>query len=229
MDLNSLLALDCECLRAIATTLGLPEKADEYRRLYDDLSRNINEFLWDEDRGMYVDRYWAGRFSNRMAASNFYPLIAGIAATDRAERMLETLLDDKKFWGQYVLPTISRDDSAFADQQYWRGTIWPPTNYLVYQGLKRYRFDKAAAELGARSADLFLGSWRNHQVCREDYDSRTGDGGGQKYQSWGPLFALTAIEEFIDVTPWDGLRIGTVSPPRPQRSTISLSKTESGE
>lgn len=33
------------------------------------------------------------------------------------------------------------------------------------------------------------------------------------YQSWGPLFALMAVEEFIDVTPWDGLRIGTLAPP----------------
>ena len=56
-------------------------------------------------------------------------------------------------------------------------------------------------------------SWRDYQLCRENYDSRTGEGGGHSYQSWGPLFALIGIEEFIDVTPWEGLRIGSLAPP----------------
>ncbi len=213
VDLNSLIALDFECLREIAAILGYRAEAERYGRLYEEISSRINELLWDENSGMYVDRFWNGRSSSRLAASNFYPLVAGVAPQERAERILSTLLDEKKFWGEYVLPTISRDDPVFGDQQYWRGTIWPPTNYLVYQGLKRYHFDEVAALLARRSVDLFLGSWQRFQLCRENYDSRTGAGGGQKYQSWGPLFALMGIEEFIDVTPWEGLRIGTLFPP----------------
>lgn len=213
VDLNSLIALDFECLRDIAGILGYRAEAERYGRLYEEISNSINEHLWDEYSGMYVDRFWDGRISSRLAASNFYPLVAGVASKERSERILKTLLDENKFWGEHVLPTISRDDPAFSDQQYWRGTIWPPTNYLVYQGLKRYRFDEAAALLARRSVDLFLGSWRRFQLCRENYDSRTGAGGGQKYQSWGPLFALMGIEEFIDVTPWEGLRIGNLFPP----------------
>jgi hypothetical protein len=213
VDLNSLIALDLECLSRIAEILGLDDAAEKCTTRYESISRAMNEHLWDEDRGMYMDRFWDGRRSTRMAASNFYPLVAGIAPPDRAERMIDTLLDETKFWGKFVLPSISRDDPAFGDQQYWRGTIWPPTNYLVYQGLRRYNFDLVAAELAKRSVDLFLGSWTRSQLCRENYDGRTGEGGGQKYQSWGPLFALTGIEEFIDVTPWDGLRMGSLSPP----------------
>lgn len=219
VDLNSLLALDLECLAKIAVELGCEERAIELHTQYRALADRINRELWDDALGMYVDRYWDGRVSSRLAASNFFPLIAGIPSRERAERILDTLLDDTKFWGRYVIPTISRDDPAFEDQQYWRGTIWPPTNYLIYQGLRRYRFDEVAGELAARSAELFLRSWRDHQLCRENYDSRTGEGGGQIYQSWGPLFALIAIEEFIDVTPWDGLRVGTLAPP--PTSTLS--------
>jgi hypothetical protein len=133
-------------------------------------------------------------------------------ARRQAERMLATLLDPTRFWGQWVVPTIARDDPAFADQQYWRGTIWPPTNYLLYQGLRRYGFDRAAADLATKSVALFLETWREYALCRENYDARTGAGGGQRYQSWGPLFALIGIHEFVDVTPWDGLRIGTPAP-----------------
>ncbi|KPJ90433.1 MAG: hypothetical protein AMS18_10925, partial [Gemmatimonas sp. SG8_17] len=213
VDLNSLLALDHECLALMAERLGLSQKAVLHRAMRARLTDRINDQLWDDTLGMYVDRYWDGRRSDRLAASNFYPLLAGIPTAERAERMLVTLLDEAKFWGRYILPTISRGDPAFSDQQYWRGTIWPPPNYLTYQGLRRYRFDAVAGELAARSVDLFLRSWHDYQTCRENYDSRTGEGGGQVYQSWGPLFALTGIEEFIDSTPWDGLRVGTLTPP----------------
>jgi glycogen debranching enzyme len=213
VDLNSLMALDHECLAEIAGLVGLSDIAGEYHALYRELVAKINECLWDEDQGMYVDRSWDGRRSRRLAASNFYPLIAGIPDAERVRRMLENLLDENRFWGPYVIPSISRNDPAFGDQQYWRGTIWPPPNYLVYQGLRRYGLDEVAGELAARSVDLFLRSWRDHQVCHENYDSRTGAGGGHAFQSWGPLFAVMGIEEFVDVTPWDGLRVGTLTPP----------------
>jgi hypothetical protein len=111
-----------------------------------------------------------------------------------------------------VIPTISRDDPAYKDQQYWRGTIWAPTNYLVYQGLKAYGFDTVASDFARKSADLFLRTWRSFQVSPENFDSRTGEAGGQRYQSWGPLIALVALEEYLDFTPWEGFRFGMIKP-----------------
>jgi hypothetical protein len=213
VDLNSFLALDHECLATIAAELGRADRAAFHRERAEGVRRAMNELLWDDEHGVYLDRHWDGRRSTRLAAANFLPLIAGVPTAARAERMLHTLLAPARFWGPYVVPTISRDDPAFKDQQYWRGTIWPPTNYLLYQGLRRYGFDRAAAELAQRSVDLFLRSWREYRLCRENYDSRTGAGGGQRYQSWGPLFALIGIEEFLDVTPWDGLRLGSAAAP----------------
>jgi len=43
-----------------------------------------------------------------------------------------------EFWGEFVIPSIARNDPAFKDQQYWRGRIWGPMNYLVYLGLRNY-------------------------------------------------------------------------------------------
>jgi len=213
VDLNAYLALDLESLAWLARELGEMERAGGYLEMWRRLRDRMNEHLWNEDRGLYLDRKWSGEWSSRLAASNFLPLAAGIPERHQARRVLDTLMDPEWFWGSYVLPTISRNDPAFPDQQYWRGTIWPPMNYLVYQGLKRYAFDEAAGELAHRSVALFLKSWREHQLCRENYDSRTGEGGGHRYQSWGPLFALMGIEEFLDVTPWAGLTVGSLAPP----------------
>lgn len=212
LDLNCLYALDAYCLAQMANILNLPQDYAFYLDEYEEMRQLINKHLWNEREGFYFDRHWDGRFSSRKAASNFYPLLARIPDQRRAQALIRHLLNPKEFWGDYVLPTISRDDPLFKDQQYWRGTIWPPTNYLVYQGLKAYGFDAVAAEFAQKSVALFLRSWKNFQLCPENFDSRTGEPGGQRYQSWGPLFALIGLEEYLDFTPWEGFRFGMLKP-----------------
>ena len=209
LDLNCLYALDSRCLSLMAQELNLPQEAAHYRQEYERLKGLINAKMWDPKTAFYYDQFWDGRLSRAKAASSFYPLLAGIASPQQADQMVKHLLNEEEFWGDYILPTISRDHPFFNDQQYWRGTIWPPTNYLVYQGLKSYGYDQIASHYAERSVRLFIGSWLRYQLCRENYDSRTGEGGGRRYQSWGPLFCLIGIEEFIDYEPFGGLRLGS--------------------
>lgn len=213
VDLNAYRVLDLDCLGFIAETLGRDGDAAAHRREADALRVRVNEHLWDADRETYADRRWDGTFTPCRTASHFLVLAAGIAPEDRARRMVEHLTEPSLFWGDYVIPTISRDDARFPQQQYWRGTIWPPLNYLVHLGLARYGFDAVAGEVATRGARMFLDDRRRTGLCRENFDSRTGEGGGQRHQSWGPLFALAALEEMADVTPWDGLRVGGLRVP----------------
>ena len=212
VDLCSYRALDLECLSRIARTLGNPSAARQLEAERRRLVATMNRVLWSETAGLYLDELRAGR-SPRAAASNFLPLIAGVPSARQARRMVGALRDPARFWGDWVLPTISRDDPAFDDQQYWRGSIWPPMNYLVLQGLRRYGFDEFASELAWKGALMFLADRRRTGFCRENFDARTGRGRGHRFQSWGPLFALGAIEEFVDACPWRGLHIGSRLPP----------------
>ena len=211
VDLCSYRALDLECLSRIARILGDPAEAARLESERRRLVAAMNRVLWSEDAGLYLDELPGGH-SPRVAASNFLPLIAGVPSARQARRMVDVLRDPARFWGKWVLPTISRDDPAFDDQQYWRGSIWPPMNYLVLQGLRRYGFDELASELAWKGALMFLADRRRTGFCRENFDARTGRGRGRRFQSWGPLFALGAIEEFVDACPWRGLRIGSGLP-----------------
>ena len=211
VDLCSYRALDLECLSRIARILGDSAAARQLEAERHSLVRRMNEMLWSESVGLYLDELPSGR-SPRVAASNFLPLIAGVPSARRARRMVGILRDPARFWGEWILPTISRDDPAFDDQQYWRGSIWPPMNYLVVQGLRRYGFDELASELAWRGALMFLADRRRTGFCRENFDARSGRGRGHRFQSWGPLFALGAIEEFVNACPWRGLRIGSRLP-----------------
>ena len=193
VDLCSYRALDLACLSRIARILGDGPTARRLDAMYHRLAETMNRTLWDEAAGLYLDELPCGR-SQRVAASHFLPLTAGIPSRRRARRMADVLRDPARFWGDWVLPTIARDDPAFADQQYWRGSIWPPMNYLVLQGLRRYGFDDLASDLAWKGARMFLADRRRTGFCRENFDARTGRGCGQRFQSWGPLFALGALE-----------------------------------
>jgi len=214
VDLNSLYALDSWCLAEIAGVLDLAADVERYRKEYERTKSLVNAMLWNEAAGFYCDRHWDGRFSSHKAASSFYPLLARIPDEARAQRMLKRLLDPKQFWGDFVIPSISRDDPAFrpGSQQSWRGAIRPLTNYLVYQGLKAYGFDAVASEFARKSAAMFLTSWRSFGLAPEDYDSLTGEAGGDRYQSGGPLAGLIAVEEYLDFTPHEGFRFGLLQP-----------------
>jgi len=216
--LSSYFAMDCEALAQIAAALGRNRDAAAYRKEYERIARRINESLWDEEHGIYANRHWDGRFSRRWSPTSFFPLIAGVAPADRARRMIEQhLLNEKEFWGQWMIPSISRSDPAFPDNDYWRGRIWGPFNFLVAEGLRRYRFDDVAAQLARRSVDLFLKNLRKDGGIYENYNAVTGEGGdvwnAARLYHWGGLMALIGIQELVDVEPAGWLRFGSIDFP----------------
>ncbi len=214
VGLNSLYTLDAECLAKLAAILGRDEDSRKFAVEYEQMKQLIREKLWNEKDGIYENRYWDGRFSNRLSPTNFYPMFAGIATPEQAERMVkEHLLNPKEFWGKYVVPTIARNDPVFSDQFYWRGDIWGPTNYMLYEGINRYRFDQVALELAQKSYDLFMDDWRINQHDDEQYYAWGGSAGGDTHYTWGALLCLMPLEQYIDVNPWEGLRFGMLDPP----------------
>ena len=214
VGLNSLYALDAECLSRIAALLGKTEDSQRLAAEYETMKKRVREKLWNDQDGIYENRFWDGHFSKRLSPTNFYPMFAGIATPEQAKRMIEEhLLNPKEFWGKYVAPTIARNDPAFPDQFYWRGDIWGPTNYMLYEGINRYRFDKVALQYAQKSYDLFMDDWRINQHNNEQYHAWGGNGGGDKHYTWGTLLCLVALEQYIDQNPWEGLRFGTSDPP----------------
>jgi len=214
VGLNSLYALDSECMAKIAKILGKDDDSRHFTADYERIKKAMRQNLWNEEDGIYENRYWDGHFSKRLSPTNFYPLLAGVATPEQADRMVkEHLLNPKEFWGQYVIPTISRSDPAFKGQFYWRGDIWGPTNYLVYEGLNRYGQDDVALQFAEKSYNLFMDDWHSRQHSDEQYYAWGGSAGGDKHYTWGTLLCLIPIEQYLDDTPWDGLRFGALNPP----------------
>ncbi|MCX7002521.1 MAG: trehalase family glycosidase [bacterium] len=152
-------------------------------------------------RGIFLNRHTdTGAFSQRISPTNFYALLAGVATPEQARRMVaEHLYNPKEFWGDWVLPSISRDDPAFPEQHYWRGRIWAPMNFLVYLGLRRYDLQPACADLAHKCKELLLKEWRSDGHVHENYCANTGLGCNYQYSDafyhWGGLLGTVALIE----------------------------------
>jgi len=213
--LNGMYIMDCEALADLAQVLGKETEAQELRQRAETYRKAL-EGLWDEQSGIYCNKRMdteaaaegASPFSHRLSPTNFYPLLGRAATPEQAERMMkEHFYNPQEFWGEWILPTCTRDDPAYPDQDYWRGRIWGPTNFLVYLGLRNYEQSQARADLAEKSKALFLKNWREHGYVAENYHGDTGEGGetynSDRYYHWGGLLGFMALIEAGFVEGWE--------------------------
>ena len=139
VGLTSMYVMDCEHLALIANELGYRKDARELRKRAKFFRKNIQRFWCEEDGMFYNINTETGEFNRRTSATNFYVLLADAATKEQSRRIVEEhLRNENEFWGEWVIPMSPRNDPAFQQQDYWRGRIWGPTNFLVYLGLRNY-------------------------------------------------------------------------------------------
>ncbi len=200
VDLMSYYIADCKALAFIATELGKAEDATELLERAEKYSSKLNE-LWDEESGIYRDKDLVkNEFSAHLSPGNFYPLLAGVPTQQQAERMInEHFLNPEEFFGEFMIPSIARNDPGFPDNEYWRGRIWAPMNFLVYLGLRNYDLPEARKLLAEKSLNLLMKEWKENHRVHENYNAVTGVGADVKssdsFYSWGGLLALIPLME----------------------------------
>jgi putative isomerase len=208
VGLNSLLALDAQSLGFLARAIGRIEKAEALEARGEALRLRIQTDLWDPERAIFANRLRDGRFVRSVGPTSFYPLVCGAASEAQLAHLVRHLDDPARFGGRYPLPSVSRDDPAFGDNSYWRGRIWPPLNFLVWQGLRRNGLYHRASRLARESFALFLESWSEKRLCPENFNADTGLALDQPdtdgFYGWGVLMPMMAVGEVCDVNPWGG-------------------------
>ncbi len=170
VGLMSLYIADCKYLAELSEVMQRPMDAKEIRERAAYYTTSLNK-LWNNDFGMFLNKRTDNNEWNfRLSPTLFYPLIAGVATPAQASRMInEHMLNTNEFWGEWVLPSVARNDTAFKQQDYWRGRIWAPLNFLVYQGLKNYNFPEVTKALVEKSNTLLIKNWRDSKGVFENY------------------------------------------------------------
>jgi hypothetical protein len=202
--LMGLYVMDCDALREIALILGKNAEAGELKQRADFYRKNMEQ-LWDEKSGIYRNKHTdSGKFSSHLSPTNFYPLLAKAPSGEQATRMVkEHLLNPDEFYGEWMIPSIARNDPAFKDQDYWRGRIWGPMNFLVYLGLRNYDLPEARTILATKSNKLMMENVTLNGYIFENYNAITGNTGdpaegcqmGDNYYHWGALLGFIELME----------------------------------
>ncbi|HOW84582.1 MAG TPA: trehalase family glycosidase [Candidatus Aminicenantes bacterium] len=199
VGLISLYINDCRSLSEIAAVLGRTEAVRELNERAAEYSRMLGT-LWDAGAGLYLNRdLLTGEPSRRLSPTLFYPLLAKVPDQKQAERMIkEHFYNPREFWGEFIMPSIARNDPAFKDNHYWRGRIWAPMNFLVYLGLRNYELPRARKDLAERSETLLLRSWLGERHVYENYNAETGRGDdagswSDEFYHWGALLGFIRL------------------------------------
>ena len=213
LDLSCLKLLAFDILERIAALFDLPEK-EKYARAKLKMRELINETFWSESDGLYLNRYATGQWASAVGATSFYPLLAGAVDTSQKLSVLvNKLTDPKKFWGDYVIPTLAADNPEYGKASKpdnngkrtppfleYRGSIVPYVNFIIYHGLKRYGLDDVAGRFAQKSAAL----WQENESANVDnyslYLPRGKRVRADEYLSTnGNMLALIGLQELIDV------------------------------
>jgi neutral trehalase len=200
VGLMSMYIEDCDALAELADAIEKPAEAKELRERSSGYRAKLGT-LWDEQAGIFLNKdLHTGRSSMRLSPTNFYPMLAHAATPAQAKIMVDKhLLNPREFWGEWVIPSIARDDPAFNDQNYWRGRIWGPMNYLVYLGLRNYDNSAIRQEFAQKSYSLFLKEWSEKGHVHENYNAMTGTGddvsSSDRFYHWGALLGYVQYME----------------------------------
>lgn len=173
VDFNAFLAAEYEVLAGFARQLGRPAEASRWQARHRELCRRINQRLWNEEQGLYLD-YDVDRDepSPVLASSGFLPLLCGASSTAQAARLAAHLHDPTTFGTPLPVPSIAARDTRRYARDMWRGPVWINVNWMIAAGFERYGLREEAELIRSRSLTVLEQGVERHNTFFEFYDDR---------------------------------------------------------
>lgn len=162
--LNTLLYQMEEDFAVIYRILGETTLSEEWLSRAKKRARLINQHCWDHDLGHYFD-YHVKKQRTRpyIFATTFYPLWAGIASKEQAQRVVQNLPALEAPGGLLT--------SAYVTGNQWDAPFgWAPLHYFAVKGLMRYGYNKAAKRLAYKFIKVIHQEFLRSGVIYEKYD-----------------------------------------------------------
>jgi alpha,alpha-trehalase len=165
--LNSLLYKSEKDLERISTILDRKENAEQWQKRAEERKANIQKYLWNEQRGMFVDYDFVQQArSSYDYVTTFVPLWAGLATPAQAQALVQHLSTFERPGGLVMSPyeTGGQWDSPYA---------WAPNQLLANKGLRRYGFNKEADRVSYEFLSTVAENFRRDGTIREKYNAVT--------------------------------------------------------
>lgn len=199
--------IDITCQQVFAGNLliKMAERLDRMKDVQDIITETnylksfINEKLWDDRTSFYYDRFRDGTLSDVKSIASYWALIGGIVPEKRIDRFILHLTNADEFARLHRVATLSADNPEFSpDGDYWRGSIWAPTNYMVLRGLTNYGFDSLAFEIASNHLNNVVSVYTQTGTFFENYAPDKVQGNDRKdFIGWTGLTPVTVLFEYV--------------------------------
>jgi hypothetical protein len=221
VEQTSFLAMSERAMVEMCKSTGRIEMMKKYQRRLDKRTQAIREKMWDPKTEFFysLDRDTDEKIYIR-TLQGFLTMTAGLASEEQAEALVQQLTDPSLFWSKYPVTTSAMDEPTFKPNGFWRGDIWPPTNYLVAIGLNRYGYYDIAIEIANKMQEL-VEKYDGHAY--ERYNGVAGTPLGVKDYCWGVVTWSIAVNTIYGI----GEDYRTiVIPPNAKGRRLKLGKLE---
>ncbi|MEO6062033.1 MAG: trehalase family glycosidase [Thermoflexales bacterium] len=166
VDLNCILYARERDMADFAETLGQPERAARWRARAAARQATLVALMWDEAEAFFFDYdYAAGRINPHASLAGFYPLWAGLASAEQAERVVAIWLPRFQQPGGLVTTLTEQ-----AGRQWAWPNGWAPLQWLVAAGLDRYGYRAEAREARRRWSETCLNAFERTGAFWEKYN-----------------------------------------------------------
>lgn len=179
---NAILVRNLRALSHMASALGDIGRSNRYADKASLVAHAMRERMFDGHHfwSTYGESYLKIRLETWAI---FAPLYAGILSKEEAKHLVQHhLMDEQKFQALFMIPTVAMDEHTFDPEGFWRGSTWTAVNWIVFQGLMDYGFEKEASLVLESTASLI-----EQSGFREYYHPHTGAGLGAEDFTWGTL------------------------------------------
>lgn len=203
VDASMQACLNCHMLEQMAARLGeeacVSELAEERARLIS----LINAHLWDEATAFYYDMSPRGTLSSVKSIGAYWGLLDNdLVPQSRKPPFIQHLREVNEFKRFHRIPTQSADSEGYdADSgDYWRGSVWPPTNYMVLKGLRENGFRALAHEIAMNHLERVAAVFQVTDTFWENYAPETAAPGSParpNFVGWSGLSPISILIEDV--------------------------------
>lgn len=172
VDLISWLGFFARTMSEIAKYLGEEDDFADFKRNEKNIIANIDgecfflqskniicsilliqlclDLHWSEEDEMYcdvtVDNDDESQFACHAGYVSLFPMMLGLLPPDSPNlgKIFDLIHSKDKLWSDYGIRSLSKDHEQFGKgENYWKGPIWMPFNYLTLSSLYKVRISSA--------------------------------------------------------------------------------------
>lgn len=198
VDQSAQMHIFAKYMHLLARAAGDDQLATRYASEAERLRELINDKLWSDEKGFYFDLTPTDSLVTRFTLAGLWPVFAGISDEHQLSTIFAKLRDRKKFYRPHLFPTLSADDPDYSPRgYYWRGSVWPPTNYITIRALWENGEPEFALEAASNHLRHMQKVWRTFQPDTNGIAPEQRDG------AYDTLWECYSAEETAPGTRWD--------------------------